>query len=462
MTISPPAAPIAAARTVARRDRRVPSRLTDPVGWSVFIALTTAGVWLRGGGWQLLAGGGDAMWLAVGQVAGLVAALGGLAGVILVARPTWIERRSGLDQMIRWHRSVGIATILGLVVHVAASTVGFAAGALSAAPAELWRLLRDEPFMVAALVATWLFVTVALTSWRRVKARMSYEAWYLLHLNGYLAVLLGFGHQVLLGQTFADDALARWFWIGLFAAAAFVVLWSRLGSLIQSLVRRRTYVAAAHQVARDTVAVTIGGPGVPGFRAVAGQFVSARFVTSDLWWQSHPFSLSAAPDGRHLRLTIKNLGDATSRLQTVRPGTRVLLQGPYGRMTLDAEPDRALILIGAGVGLAPMVSLLHGCEPWRRPIVLARGHERADIPHLAEIQRLTAGLGGRLFVITGSRSRWRGGNPFLAEHLRQQIPGIAQRAAFVCGPPALQSAAAAGLRRAGMPGQHIHSERFGW
>jgi ferredoxin-NADP reductase len=70
--------------------------------------------------------------------------------------------------------------------------------------------------------------------------------------------------------------------------------------------------------------------------------------------------------------------------------------------------------------------------------------------------------GGRLFVVLGPRARWRTGNPFTAELLRRQIPDIGQRQAFVCGPPPLQSAAEAGLRKAGVPTDRIMSERFGW
>lgn len=433
-----------------------------PLWTLVIVALLTFAVWWRGGGDALIGGGPGWVWLAVGQVSGLVAALAALVGLVVVARPRRWERRVGLDRMIRWHRVAGITAVVGLLLHAVASTVGFAGGSPAAAPAELWRLLVEESWMVAAVMSAVLFVTVGLTSWRRIKASLPYETWYYLHLNGYLAVLLGFGHQIVLGQTFLADPWARAYWIGLYVLVAAVVLWSRVGGLMGSLLRERVMVGSVQPASRGTVAITLIGPGVRRFTAAGGQFVSVRFATRQLWWQSHPFSLSAEPDGSSLRLTVKNLGDATSRFGGLLPGTRVFLEGPYGCMTISREPSRRLVLIGAGVGLAPMVALLQSCGPWQRPVVLARGHSSRDIPHLEQVRSLTEQRGGTLYLITGPRSQWRSGNPFTAANLRSQIPDLSDRAAFVCGPPALQSAAESGLRRAGMPGRHIHSERFGW
>ena len=58
-------------------------------------------------------------------------------------------------------------------------------------------------------------------------------------------------------------------------------------------------------------------------KAEAGQFMLWRFLTRRGWWQAHPFSLSAVPDGRRLRFTVKEIGDDTRWMRRVRPGTRV-------------------------------------------------------------------------------------------------------------------------------------------
>src|SRR3954452_15277543 len=57
--------------------------------------------------------------------------------------------------------------------------------------------------------------------------------------------------------------------------------------------------------------------------------LGAYFLTRNRWWEAHPFSLSAAPDGRTLRITVKALGDFSARLAAIAPGTRVIADGPY-------------------------------------------------------------------------------------------------------------------------------------
>ena len=57
--------------------------------------------------------------------------------------------------------------------------------------------------------------------------------------------------------------------------------------------------------------------------AQGGQFFGWRFLTKGQWWISHPYSLSAAPTDNYLRVTVKNLGDASGAVAQIKPGTRV-------------------------------------------------------------------------------------------------------------------------------------------
>ena len=93
-------------------------------------------------------------------------------------------------------------------------------------------------------------------------------------------------------------------------------------------------------------------------RARAGQFFTWRFLTRDRWWEAHPFSLSAAPDGRRLPITVKGVGDYTARLRAIPPGTRVIAEGPFGAFTSAARRRPRVALIAGGVGITPIRALL--------------------------------------------------------------------------------------------------------
>jgi predicted ferric reductase len=433
---------------------------TDPAPWALGISLLSLGLWAITGGLVGVTSGGTTTALAVSRLSGLVAALGALFGLVLTSRPRWLERCAGLDRMIGWHRVTGMAAAFGMAIHVATSLVA-AGGGVGAAWSALVDLLGTDWF-VAALVAAVLFAIVSLTSWRRIRRRMSYETWHMVHLAGYLAVALGFPHQLFSGTTFTTSEVARWWWIALYVGTAGIILHSRVGGLLASALRPRTTVARIIPEAPGVGSLVITGPGVDHLAAQPGQFVSLRVLTRDLWWQAHPYSLSAAPHPGALRLTVKALGDASTRTLSVRPGTRVLLEGPYGTMSVDRAEGRRVVLIGVGVGLAPMRALLEDCAPDQSPLVLARAHSAADLPLAAELDALARQRGGALIPVTGPRTQFRDGNPFTAEALLANIPDLRARAAFVCGPAALQERVRRELERAGVPRTQIHSERFAW
>ena len=326
--------------------------------------------------------------------------------------------------------------------------------------AALVDLVTHEAWMWSAVVGTVLFVVIGLTSWRRLRRRMSYETWYFLHTLGYLTVLLGFGHQLTLGSDIAGRAFATWWWATLTIAVLAIVLWSRVGVFVHAL-RRPLYVSAVSKEAAHTYALHVSGPGLRRLHVSSGQFFSVRPLAKGLWWQSHPFSVSAAPTTAGLRFTIKELGDGTPALTRMRPGTRVLLEGPFGVFTADQAVGAKVLLVAGGVGIAPIRALLEDLRPEQEPIVIVRVHHDRDLAHRAELERLVTARNGRLIVIAGPRATLTSAQPFSAEHLASLVPGLAERHAFVCGPADLEAAVHRALCRAGMSSARIHHERFG-
>ena len=433
----------------------------DPAPWAAGITTVTVGLWaLAGGLTELLAGGVDSA-LAISQLSGLLAALASLGGLVLTARPAWLERGAGLDRMISWHRITGMTAAFGMLVHVVASLYA-AGGGATRMWAGLVDLVTGTDWFVAAVAAAVLFAVVSLTSWRRIRTRMSYETWHMVHLAGYLAVALAFPHALFSGTTLGSSQVARLWWIALYAATTAIILWSRVGGIVRPALRGRTTVSRIIPEVPGVASLVITGRGVDRLGARPGQFVSLRIMTRDLWWQAHPYSLSAAPRAGALRLTVKALGDASTRTLAVAPGTRVLLEGPYGGMTIDQAGGRRVLLIGAGVGLAPMRALLEDATRANAPLVLARAHSPADLPLAAEFDHMARARGGAMIPVTGPRTAFPGGNPFTAEALAANIPDLRSRAAFVCGPKDLQDRVCRELERAGVPRDQIHSERFGW
>jgi ferredoxin-NADP reductase len=195
---------------------------------------------------------------------------------------------------------------------------------------------------------------------------------------------------------------------------------------------------------------------------VPGQFFVWRFLDGPGWSRAHPYSLSAAPSPDLLRITVKDLGDGSRRLARIAPGTRVIVEGPYGRLVRDADDGRPVTMLACGVGITPLRALL---DHTRGPVTLLyRARTPQDLVFRRELD--AAARRGRLKVgyLIGPRAAGDSWVPagYRDDHLARWVPGIAGHQVFVCGPDMWTGSAVAALERAGVPRAQIHSEQFSW
>jgi predicted ferric reductase len=393
----------------------------------------------------------------VGQLTGLLAGLAALGGLALASRLGGLERRYGLDRMIGWHRYTGMVAVFALLVHVVALLTAYSLRS-GRNPVSQMISLAGQPWMPTALVGGALMLLVALTSWRRIKVRMSYETWYYLHLLGYLSVALAVGHVLTMGSDFVGNVWAQAWWIGLYVAVGLMFVLGRALPLLRSLARPLR-VTAVERLGDGAISIWVGGRAVHSMHASAGQFFSLRFGVPGLWWQSHPYSLSHQPLTDGLRFTFHARGDDAEAFARIRPGTRVWLQGPYGTMGAHVARHTKVAMIAGGSGIAPLRAILDDLALRHAPVVILRVSARNQAWFVHELEYLLAQRGGRLHLIAGRRDSLLV-DPFASDALLAMVPDIADRSVFVCGPTAMSRAASRGLRASGVPAQRIHTERY--
>lgn len=464
-TITLPEAHVAYARSRTRRSDAWHVGAVVVV-WAT--SLYVAALWVGGGGVDALLGGGTDALNAMGRLTGLVSANLLLLQVLLMARVPLFERGFGRDGMTRMHRITGFWSLALLLAHIVLQTLGYAASAGANPIAQFVQFVVDYPGMLLATAATALLVLVAVTSMRRARRRLRYESWHLLHLYGYLGAGLALPHQLWTGADFTASALATAYWWGLWILTAIAVIVYRVALPLVRSRRHALRVADVRPDGADGVTVRMRGHRLARLGARPGQFFVWRFLDGPGWTRGHPLSLSAAPTDDEMRVSARFAGDGTARLAALQPGTRVLIEGPYGRMTGDERRGRRLLLLGAGAGVAPLVSLLEG-EPYLpgdATIVT-----RDTTPELAlrtdALTALVRDRGVQHIALPGPRSRsgaawlpethsqWDG-----AQALRHLAPDVLEHDVYVCGPPAWMDAVLRDLRTAGFPPSRIHRESF--
>ncbi|WP_109775974.1 ferredoxin reductase family protein [Quadrisphaera granulorum] len=451
----------------ARWDARV--RLGVLAGvWASLLLVTYW--WVTGGGVQDLVGWASGL-TSLGRLTGLLASDLLLLQVLLMARVPVVERAFGQERLARTHRLVGFTSFTAMLAHVGLITWGYAAGDLAAVPGQLWDLTVSYPGMLLAAAGTACLVMVVVTSVRAARKRLRYESWHLLHLYAYAGVGLALPHQLWTGQDFQGSTARTVFWWGLWAACAVAVLVWRVALPLWRSARYRLRVTGVVDEGDGVVSVHMTARRGSGLAAEAGQFFTFRFLSGAGWTRGHPYSLSAAPDGRTLRISAKEVGDGSASLRHLRPGTRVLVEGPYGRLSARARTRRKVALIGAGVGVTPLRALAEALPYAPGEVVLVHrysGRDHARPLFERELQHLVERRGLEVVWMPGRRrapGSWLGDGVGPVDDttaLLQWVPDIAQRDLFVCGPEEWARDVVASARAAGLPAENVHVESFGW
>ncbi|KQO00820.1 oxidoreductase [Arthrobacter sp. Leaf234] len=411
-----------------------------------------------------------------GSFAGMLTSMGVIAGLaamdlvlvmfLLSARVPIIDRTIGQDKALLVHGSLGEPILYLLLAHGALLLLGYAATEGISPVAEalsLWASGLDLRWAVLSLV---LFVLVAGTSVIAVKRRLPQEIWHGIHLLTYAAVALSIPHQFSLSGLFAPGTIQRWYWIALMVLTGAAVLTYRvLLPTIRSL-HHQIRITRVTEVAPGVATIDMTGRDVERLNTRAGQYFIWRFLTPDLWWQPHPFSVSARPTPTSLRITVRNLGAGTAKLMSIRPGTKVAIEGPYGIFTEAARASAQVLLIGSGIGNSPIRGLLEDLTfPYGSATVILRASRPNEVYLLDEISALCEQRGARLFVLTGPRATWNSswlpasavasGYTMTSYLPPGQVPDV-----YVCGPLPWTDLVLADARNAGFPSENIHSERF--
>lgn len=394
---------------------------------------------------------------AAGELTGMLAGVLICVQILLIARVPWLERAIGLDRLVTWHRSLGTSVLLLTLTHVLLIVVGGMMTDQVTLWSEFWTTTLPQSDVLTALIGTVVLILAGLTSARAARRHLSYEAWYWLHTSTYVAVYLTFGHQIQAGAHFVGSPVNRFLWTILYlGTAAAVVVW-RVVLPAAGVLRHQIRVDRVIPEAHGVRSVWVRGSHLEELNTRAGQFFTFRFLCRGHLATAHPYSVSFLPRENRMRITVGALGDHSSAVNDLRPGTFVIMQGPFGRFTSDRARSRKILLIAGGVGIGPIRTLAQELsEQGRDVVVIHRGPSGDRLPLSDELR----GHDQISFIPLAGRRHDLGYDPLSAPSIKRLVPDVSHREVFICGSPGLTETAVNSLRSLGVATRDIHQEEL--
>ena len=372
----------------------------------------------------------------------------GLAALILMAWGQILSTRlpgiellfGGLDRVYVLHKWAGIAAMAAVLLHdtIDAEMRGLGRETLLNEIAETLGEISLYGLLILVVISIATFIPYHLWKW-------THKA-----MGGLFAA--GSFHFFFIMKPFSMSDPA-----GLYTGAFCII---GLAAYIWMLLPDNMRPSKAYSVTRlgetgGALAITLKPVGKP-LKVNPGQFGVLRFEGAGNS-EPHPFSFSKIDADGTLRVTVKALGDFTSRLRaSLEVGQEVRIQGPFGRFRFLAKSPE--IWIAGGIGITPFLVWAHALDASSPSVELFYcAKSRQDAPHLDELEALAKSKSNLSLHTMFSSENSR----LSADIISEMSAGDLSRARVsFCGPVSLREDLQTGLRRYGVDPRRFQYEEF--
>ncbi|MGN7310907.1 NO-inducible flavohemoprotein [Alkalicoccobacillus gibsonii] len=204
------------------------------------------------------------------------------------------------------------------------------------------------------------------------------------------------------------------------------------------------------------------GQTIPSF--VPGQYITIKGYSQDEddeYTHLRQYSLSDAPNQEYFRLSIKRDGTVSTYMhQQVEEGATVELTAPAGEFVTDLDGDDELVLISAGIGITPLMSMAKGALRTKRTrsihFLHATTHKEAHVffNEVEQLEETYSSFKRDVFYSEEDSRR------ITTEDINQAVRPNQKQQFYICGPEAFIQDISEALREAGVSNDHVHVEVF--
>lgn len=361
----------------------------------------------------------------------------------------------GLNRQYYVHHVMAAIGFVLIVFHPLFS----AASALTFSAAEALGVLFPRPMELATLAGwlAWLvFTAIVVTTFF---LPVPHRGWRIVHVMSWPIFFVAWGHAVAL--TFSGPLVAG---ISLSYLLVLLVALTATGIRLVLLVigpYRHEYVVTGKTVLSPKMVELRMQPSDTRVDFAPGQFMYVRFEDPEAGWHAaeyHPFTISSGIHDGDLAMTIKALGDTSTRILDLDKGARARMHGPYGRFIPPVGSVKKQIWIGGGVGITPFLSAVRSMDGSRADeIHLFYCEDSAEgavfLDELGQAAERVEGLS--LHPILADRDGYPTGKA-----IAELSGGLEGAEVFLCGPGPMTAALQKDFKALGLPRACLHSEEF--
>jgi ferredoxin-NADP reductase len=220
----------------------------------------------------------------------------------------------------------------------------------------------------------------------------------------------------------------------------------------------------------DTRTLRFQIPSDKRFCAKPGQFLTFQWMV-DGQRVPRSYTISSSPvHENYVEITPKRMENGCVSVflnEQAKPGLVVEASGPYGQFYFDETLHKSIVLIAAGSGITPMISMLSYIDDLKlaNPVrLLYCVRTRADIIFQGELVRLGRSLPHFTYEVCLSRPdpNWKGHSGRLTEEIvSQYMTDLDSPTFFLCGPKGFMDSAHQILSTLGINEDRILQESFG-
>lgn len=402
--------------------------------------------------------GMDKLLLRSGKILGVTAAALVFFQVLLVSRLKFLDRIFSLNRIYAFHRINGIVIASLALSH---PILVIAAENFTFFPFEK----RYWPEFLGVGVLTFILVIVTTANWRLFFG-FAYDRWLRFHRLGTLSIIvLMIIHILFVSETFKSGfprALV-------FTASGITLLlilriwWRRFFPG-----RRRFLVANVEPAGKDAYSVDVRPYDARGLDFIPGQFAFITPVSADVPKEEHPFTIASAPSrSEALQFVIRSIGDWTGKINRLKSGESVVIDGPYGLFSHMSVPEKEpVVMIAGGIGVTPMLSMIRymaDVDDKRQILLIWSNKTTEHIVFPEEFKKLEHRLQNfqLIHVITRDREDDHEKGRLDQRKLERLLKEWSRKSTvFICGPVGMMKEMSRALTKIGFSSARVYKEEF--